>query len=132
MPARSTRSYVILLIEDDPSLAKLYSEKFKFEGFNVLLAHDGETGLRLAIEKNPDFILLDMLLPKYSGFDLLKELLNHPRGRHIPVISLTNLTDRDDANKALKLGVKEYLAKAMYSPEEIVERVKEHLPKDIV
>lgn len=121
------RAKVILIVEDDPLLANLYSQKFMFEGFNVLVSHDGETGMQLATEKNPDFILLDIMLPNQSGFDVLENLKSHPRGKHIPVIALTNLTKKDDADKALKLGAKEYLAKAMQTPEDIVDKVKQYI-----
>ncbi len=126
---RKTRSFVVLIIEDDVMLSKLYSDKFRFDGLNALVANDGRTGLELATEKNPDAILLDMMLPGFSGFRILEELQKHPRGKYIPVICLTNLTDTNDANRAYKFGVKEYLAKAMHTPESVVQIVKDHLPR---
>ena len=120
-------SKLILIIEDDLALAKMYSEKFQTEKFETLVATDGETGLKLALDKIPDFILLDMMLPKMSGQTVLEKLREHPIGKSIPVISLTNLTEKDQAHKAIKSGVKEYLAKPMHTPEEVVEKVKLHL-----
>lgn len=121
------RSYVVLIVEDDPMLGRLYSEKFRHEGFNVLTAGNGEEGLKLATEKNPDAILLDIMLPKADGFSLLEGISAHPRAQHIPIIALTNLANKPDQNKAIKMGVKEYLAKAMNTPEDVVEKVKQYL-----
>ena len=129
LSGRRSRSFVVLIVEDDPMLSKLYAEKFRFDGLNAIVANDGKTGLELATEKNPDTILLDMMLPGFSGFALLEELQKHPRGKYIPVVALTNLTDKRDANRAYKLGAKEYLAKAMHTPESVVEVVKGTLPR---
>ena len=118
---------VVLIVEDDPALWRLYEEKFKKEGFEAIIARDGETGLNLALTKHPDFILLDMLLPKMKGIDVLERLMTEPNSKDIAVIVLTNVTEREEADKALKLGAKEYLAKAMHSPEDIVMRAKKHL-----
>jgi len=128
-PASQSLSYVILIVEDDPTLSRLYAEKFIHEGFNVLVANDGVLGLKLATEKNPDAILLDIMLPKQSGFALLEGVMKHPRGQHIPVIALTNLANKPDQNRAVKMGVKEYLAKAMHTPEDVVGKVKQYLPQ---
>src|SRR3990172_3060965 len=118
---------VVLIVEDDTALWRLYEEKFKKEGFEAIIARDGETGLNLALTKHPDFILLDMLLPKMKGIDVLERLMTEPNSKDIAVIILTNVTEREEADKALKLGAKEYLAKAMHSPEDIVMRAKKHL-----
>lgn len=118
----------VLLIEDDPLLAKMYATKFEKESFRVLIASNGEDGLRMALEEKVDIVLLDMILPKITGHELLERLRTDPRGKELPVIVLSNLTDRDEAEKAYTLGVKAYLAKAMHDPEDIVNKVKEFLP----
>ena len=118
---------VILIVEDDPVLAKMYAEKFKFEGFTVLLAKDGEEGLQMALEEKIDLILLDIMLPRLSGVDLLEKLRQNPKGKLQKVVALTNLAEQEEKEKALKLGVKEYLVKAMQTPEVVVEKVKKYL-----
>jgi len=117
----------ILIVEDDPALSKLYALKFKNEGFRVSVAVDGATGLQLTAQERPDLILLDMMLPKYSGIEFLEQMQQHLKDVNIPVLALSNLTEKQEADRALKLGVKEYLAKAMNTPEQVVEKVKKYL-----
>ena len=117
----------ILIIEDDPALSKMYQEKFTHEGFDAFVANDGQAGLNMALTKKPSCILLDMMLPKYSGMDVLSQLRQDKNGADTTVICLSNKTEREHMERALKFGVKEYLAKAMYTPEEVVERVKKYL-----
>jgi two-component system, OmpR family, alkaline phosphatase synthesis response regulator PhoP len=119
---------VILIVEDDPVLQKMYSEKFSIEGFNVLSAKDGEEALKIALSSSLDVILLDIMLPRMSGTDFLEKYREDPKGKDIPVIALTNLTEESEKQKVLKLGAKAYLVKAMQTPEEVVEKVKTYLP----
>ena len=118
---------VILLVEDDPILARMYKEKFKHEGFSVLIAADGETGLKMSLEENVNLILLDIMLPRLSGTDLLAKLRENPRGKNIPVVALTNLAEENEKQKVLQLDVKDYLVKAMQTPEKVVEVVKKYV-----
>lgn len=117
----------ILLVEDDPVLSKMYSEKFKFEGFNVLTAANGEDGLNLALTEKIDMILLDLMLPRLSGAELLTKLRLDPKGKSVKVIALTNLAEQEEKNKIMSLGAMDYLIKAMQTPEEVVKKVKAHL-----
>jgi len=117
----------ILIVEDDPVLAKMYSEKFKFEGFNVIIAANGEDGLKLSLSEKVDMILLDLMLPRLSGTELLTKLRSTPGGKSIKVIVLTNLAEQEEKDKVVSLGALEYLIKAMQTPEEVVHKVKEHL-----
>ena len=122
---------LILIIEDDKLLSKMYAEKFKLEGFDVVVAQDGEEGLEYVSEKNPSFILLDMMLSKFTGQDVLHELKKRASNNTTPpIIALTNLAQKEEAQKALKLGAKEYLVKAMYTPDQVVEKVKFYLDLD--
>ncbi|MDD5040098.1 MAG: response regulator [Patescibacteria group bacterium] len=114
----------ILLVEDDEFLAGMYVTKLNLEGFDVQLASDGEKGLRLAKEHNPDIILLDVVLPKMSGFDVLKSLKEDSSTKDVPVILLTNLGQRDDVQKGLDLGASDYLIKAHFMPSEVVTKMK--------
>ena len=117
----------ILVVEDDPVLLRMYKEKLTFEGFNVLMARDGEEALEVTGQKNVDLILLDIMLPRMSGTDFLQRLRKSPAGQKIPVIALTNLTEQEEKDRATKLGVKEYLVKAMQTPEEVVAKIKSYL-----
>lgn len=117
----------ILVIEDDPILVKMYREKFTSEGFNVLTAVDGESGLDMALKSKVDIILLDVMLPRMSGIDLLKRLREHEKGKNTLVMVLTNLADPDEKQRALNLGVKDYMVKAMQNPGQVVSKVKQRL-----
>jgi len=121
----------ILFIEDESALQKTFGEILKQEGYEMISAIDGEIGLRLANPpaggKKPDLILLDLILPKMHGFEVLKKLKEDEETKDIPVIVLTNLERIEDVDKALELGATTYLVKAKYSLEEIVEKIKKAL-----
>lgn len=117
----------ILFIEDESALQKTFGEVLGQEGYKIIPALDGETGLKLAKTKSPDLILLDLILPKIHGFDVLKKLKETKETKNIPIIILTNLEGVGDINKALEMGVTTYLVKAQYSLEEVVEKVKSTL-----
>ena len=119
----------ILFIEDEMRLQKAVSEVFIQEGFELLSASDGEEGLKITKEEKPDLILLDLILPKKDGFEVLKELKADEKMKDIPVIVLTNLEGVGDVEKALTLGAKTYLIKANYELEDVLKLVKEHLRK---
>jgi DNA-binding response OmpR family regulator len=114
----------ILLIEDEEILSKMYFLKFSKEGFETILAKDGEEGLKLAKEEKPDVILLDIILPKLDGFSILKSLKEDVSTRDIPVLLLSNLGQDEDVKKGLSLGAVDYLIKANYTPTQVVEKVK--------
>lgn len=115
----------ILFIEDEMRLHKVFEELFKKEDLELISAYDGISGLKSAEEKPPDLILLDIILPKKSGFDVLKELKSNPRLAKIPVIVLTNLEGSQDIEKVFSEGAQAYLIKADYSVEEIIKKIKE-------
>jgi len=117
----------ILLIEDDPFLLSMYATKFELEGFEIIFAEDGEKALKAASKEKPDIILLDVLLPKMDGFEVLKELKKNEETKAVPVILLTNLSQRDDVEKGLALGAVDYLIKAHFMPTEVVEKIKKIL-----
>lgn len=118
---------MILLVEDDPLLVKMYSTKLIKEGYGVISAEDGECGLNLALSQKIDLILLDVMMPKLSGIDLLIKLRQDPKGKDIPVIVISNLTQEEEAQKALSLGAKEYLIKANLTPSQIIEKIRKYL-----
>lgn len=117
----------IILVEDDPFLRNLMLIKLQKEGFNVTEAFDGEDGLKKANELKPSLILLDLILPGINGFEVLQQLKSNPGTSAIPVIILSNLGSRTDVEKGLKLGAYDFMIKAHFTPEEIVEKVKNAL-----
>lgn len=117
----------ILFIEDESALQKTFGEILKQEGYEKIAALDGETGLRLAKTEKPDLVLLDLILPKVYGLDVLKKLKENKETKDIPVIVLTNLEGMGDIDKSLELGATTYLVKAQYSLEEVVEKIKKAL-----
>ncbi len=117
----------ILLVEDDPLLVGMYRKKFENEGFNLVIAEDGEEGLKLATGKNISIIILDLMLPKVSGIELLTKLRKTSKGKNIPVIVLTNLSEAQEAEKVVELGAKEYLIKADLTPSQLVEKIKTYI-----
>jgi DNA-binding response OmpR family regulator len=117
----------ILFVEDEPSLQKAISEVLTQEGYKVLKAADGEEGLKVAQAEKPHLILLDLILPKKDGFEVLKELKADEKTKDIPVIVLTNLEGIGDVEKALSLGATTYLVKANYELEDVLKTVKSQL-----
>ncbi len=119
----------IVILEDDLALAKSLSSALSKNGYEVFSAVDGETGLRLIEEKRPDLIVLDIVLPRKSGFEVMEEIASKEDLKRIPVMVLTNLESSHDVNRMLELGVKSFLVKANYSLDEVVAKIKETLDK---
>jgi len=123
-----TNGKKVLLIEDDPLMLNLYKNTFELEGVKLLLAEDGPKGIEMAKQEKPDLILLDLLMPKMSGYDVLKILKENKETKNIPVIVLSNLLDTtENIEKVKKLGAEEYWVKSSYTSEDIVEKVKKYL-----
>lgn len=118
---------VVLIFEDEDPLNHALSIKLTHEGFSVLQAFDGETGLALALEKHPDLILLDIIMPKMDGLTVLHKLQDDPWGRTVPVILLTNLSDELKVTENFPKNVVGYLVKSDWKLEDIVSKVKEKL-----
>ncbi len=114
----------LLLVEDNQHIARIYSEKFGREGFEVTVAPDGERGLTLARSLLPDIMLLDLMLPKMSGFDVLKELRTDVQASSIPVFVLSNRAWPDDVQQALALGARQFYSKGSTSMQEIVMQIR--------
>ncbi len=117
----------ILFIEDESALQRAATQVFQEEGYSVLSALDGDSGLRLAKKELPDLVLLDLILPKRDGFEILTELKKDPLTKNIPVIILTNLEGSADVERALELGASTYLIKTSYKLMDVVEKIKELL-----
>ncbi|MBU2579172.1 response regulator [Patescibacteria group bacterium] len=117
----------ILLIEDESALQKALGDTLKINGYEMLSALNGQIGLDLAEAKKPDLILLDLILPKIDGFEVLKHLKENPETKDIPVIVLTNLEGIKDVSRVVEMGATTYLVKSDYSLKEIVSKIKEIL-----
>jgi DNA-binding response OmpR family regulator len=117
----------ILFVEDEEALQKTLGEILKQEGYEVIPALDGEAGFNLVKPEKPDLILLDLILPKMDGFEVLKRLKADGETKDIPVIVLTNLEGIGDVGKAIELGATTYLVKAQYSLDEVLEKIKKAL-----
>lgn len=117
----------ILLVEDDEALAEVYKSRLEIEGFETDLAINGEDALVEAKSFKPDLILLDVMMPKISGFDVLDILRNTPETANIHVIMLTALSQPKDKERAQNLGVDDYLVKSQVVIGDVVERVRFHL-----
>ncbi|HET6747506.1 MAG TPA: response regulator [Candidatus Saccharimonadales bacterium] len=117
----------ILLVEDDTALAAVYKSRLELEGFEIREVNNGEEALSAAIDFKPDLILLDAMMPKISGFDVLDILRNTPETTNIRVIMLTALSQPKDKERAESLGVDDYLVKSQVVIGDVVERIKHHL-----
>jgi len=127
MDEANQRQRKILLVEDDDSLASVYSTRLEAEGFSIKRVPNGEEALSAALEFRPDLILLDVMMPKVSGFDVLDILRNTPETANLQVIMLTALSQESDKARAEELGVDDYLVKSQVVIADVVERVKHHL-----
>jgi CheY-like chemotaxis protein len=117
----------VLLIEDDSLFVKMYQKKFAHEGLELEAAYDGEEGIEKTKSGKPSLIILDLMLPKMSGSEVLKKIKDDPQTSSIPVIVLTNLsTSADEVNRCIELGVKETFLKTNVTPDQVVEAVKKY------
>ncbi len=125
--ADAQRKHKILLVEDDESLASVYIERFEAEGFDVRHVANGEDALTNAIEFKPELILLDVMMPKISGFDVLDILRNTPETANVRIVMLTALSQEKDKERAKEMGVDDYLVKSQVVIADVVDRVRYHL-----
>lgn len=123
MPSKRAKPKIVL-VEDDTFLAGMYVTKLSLEHFDVTLATDGKQGLKTIQEVKPDLVLLDLRLPKLSGFEILEAIKKDPATKGIPVILLTNLSQRSDIERGLALGAVDFLIKAHFLPSEVIEKIK--------
>lgn len=119
----------ILIIEDEKILGNLLLGKFLSEGYNAFLEVDGEDGLRKIRELMPDLVLLDLLMPKKDGYEVLEEMRNDKALKKIPVVIISNSGQPVEIKKILELGAKDYIIKAQFSPEEVLEKVRKYLDR---
>jgi len=117
----------ILLVEDDPFLIDIYSTKLKESGFSVEVASDGESALRKVKEKEPDLVILDIVLPQLDGWEILRQIKSDPKLNNIKIIILSNLGQKEEVERGVELGAVKYLIKAHYTPSEVVAEIKQLL-----
>lgn len=119
----------ILIIEDELILAEMYRDKFTQAGYEVVLAFSAEEGLKLVKDKKekPDLILLDILLPRENGIQFLKRFKKIAGVAQVPIVAFSNYDEPKTRKEAEELGVKDYLIKTEFTPNEIVEKVKTYL-----
>ena len=113
----------ILLVDDDVTLREMYDERLKAEGYVITQASNGEEALKLAKETKPQIILLDIMMPKVNGFDVLKTLKADPALKDIPVIILSALIQDVDRIEGKKLGAVDYIVKSETMPGEVIEKI---------
>jgi DNA-binding response OmpR family regulator len=117
----------ILLVEDDDALANVYMTRLQAENFEIKRVPNGEDALASAVQYKPDLILLDVMMPKVSGFDVLDILRNTPETANVKVIMLTALSQESDRQRAESLGVDDYLVKSQVVIADVVGKIKQHL-----
>src|SRR6266567_4308464 len=121
------KSKKILLVEDDDALANVYLMRLQAEGFDVKRVANGEDALAAAKDHKPDLVLLDAMMPKVSGFDVLDILRNTPETANLKIVMLTALSQESDKQRAQGLGVDDYLVKSQVVISDVVDRIKYHL-----
>ncbi len=119
----------VLIVDDDAFLLDMYSIKFKESGFSVEIAQNGEEAVEKVKELNPDVILLDIVMPKLDGFEVLRAFKKDKIAENALIIILTNLGQKEDIEKGLALGAADYIIKAHFTPSEVVAKVKSLLEK---
>jgi DNA-binding response OmpR family regulator len=124
-PSKSLKR--ILLVEDDDSLASVYLNRLQSEGFDVRRVANGEDALATALSYHPDLVVLDVMMPRVSGFDVLDILRNTPETANLKVIMLTALSQDSDQARAKALGADDYLVKSQVVIADVIERIRHHL-----
>lgn len=117
----------ILLVEDDAFIAGMYQTKLSMLGYTVRVASDGEEGWQMLTAEPPDLLLLDIVLPKRDGFEILAAARNDPKLKDLPILLLTNLGQKPDVQRGLELGANDYIIKAHFTPSEVVEKIEKVL-----
>lgn len=117
----------VLVVEDDVALRNLVVSKLNYEGFKCLVANNGEEGLKLALKDTPNIIILDILMPKMNGIEMLKKLREDKRGTNVPVVLLTNDTDPDHLKEAYKNNASPYITKSDWNLNDMVALINKKI-----
>lgn len=119
----------ILLVEDDVFVSDIYQTKLTHDGFAVVAARNGLEAIKILETEVPDLILLDIIMPYVDGMEVLKKIKGDDRLKKIPVILLTNLSEKEKIDKALEIGADDYLIKSHFTPSEVMEKINALLNK---
>jgi len=117
----------ILIIEDEEIMIDLLQRKLTKEGYEISVARDGEEGLKVMREVRPDLVLLDIVMPKMGGFEVMEKMNKDPELKAIPVIVISNSGQPVELDRAQKLGAKDWLIKTEFDPQEVIDKVKKHI-----
>lgn len=117
----------ILFVEDDALIVKIYTARLTKDGYEVYTADNGEDGIKIALEKRPDLVVLDVMMPKVDGFGVLQKLRADANFAKIPILLYSNLAQEEELKRALAMGATEFIVKANISPTELVEKIKKYL-----
>jgi len=118
----------ILIVEDEEIVLSLLQKKLSQEGYEVSVARDGEEGLKKMREIKPDLVLLDIIMPKMGGFEVMEEMQKDRELKKIPVIVVSNSGQPVEIDKAQELGAKDWLIKTEFDPQEVIDKVKKQVP----
>jgi DNA-binding response OmpR family regulator len=118
------KKHKLLIIDDDPFILEMYVLKFKEEGFIVETAKEGKEGLRKIREMKPDLVFLDVVMPMLDGLEMLRELRKNKETQNMKIVLLTNLGQKDDVERGMKLGADDYIIKAHFTPSEVVAKAR--------
>jgi len=113
----------VLVIDDEPALLDIYSTKLRLDGFEVITASDGVLGFTAATHESPDIVLLDVLMPKIDGFEVLRDLRGNPKTKDLPIIILSNLGQEYEVKRGMSLGADRFLTKADLTPSKVSDAV---------
>ncbi len=127
MTQKKSQKKVVLLVEDDIFIREIYDRKITAEGYEVELAKDGVEAINFLKKQIPDLILLDIVMPRMDGREVLAKLKSHKEWKNIPVIMLTNLSEKEEIEEELGQGVDEYIIKAHFTPSEVMAKIKKFL-----
>lgn len=119
----------VLLVEDEAGFRQIYRDVLVADGYEVLEAEDGESGWNLIQEKKPDLVLLDLIIPKLSGYDVLKNMRANEATKGIPVLVFSVLENSEDIKKSMLLGANDYIVKGFYEPSHVTEKIQSVLER---
>jgi DNA-binding response OmpR family regulator len=114
----------IMIVDDDPMICDIYQKKFSEQGFGVFVANSGEQALEIAKKEKIDLVLLDLLIPRMDGFEVIKRLRSGDYGKDIKIIVSSNLSEKSNLDRAFELGANDFIIKAQFTPSELVEKIK--------
>lgn len=126
----SEKKKKIAIIEDDPAIVEMYKVKMVKEGYEVKTAGDGNEGIALINEFNPDVVMLDLMMPNKTGIEMLEELRGKPGGNQVKVMVLTNVGDDATTSQVYRLAPMDYIVKSEMTPQQVFERVQQVLERD--